>query len=112
MVRGTLSKKLGGKSDLATFFPNMSRIEGSSQGVAEEYRCLRGWKGCLEDGRFVRRRGFFWDRRRAISEARVDNAEVRVMDRLPLPSDRIDETLIRVEWPDPTGKYRPSGCAP
>lgn len=36
---------------------------------------------------------------------RVDNAEVRVMDRLPLPADRIDETLIRVEWPDPTGKY-------
>lgn len=29
------------------------------------------------------------------------------MDRLPLLSDRIDETLIRVEWPDPTGKYRP-----
>lgn len=27
------------------------------------------------------------------------------MDRLPHPADRIDETLIRVEWPDPTGKY-------
>lgn len=31
---------------------------------------------------------------------------VRVMDRLPHPADRIDETLIRVEWPDPTGKCR------
>lgn len=29
---------------------------------------------------------------------------VHVMDRL-LPADRIDETLIRVEWPDPLGKY-------
>lgn len=42
---------------------------------------------------------------------RVDNAEVRVMDRLPHPTDRIDETLIRVEWPDPTGKYTRPGCA-
>lgn len=33
-------------------------------------------------------------------------ALVRVMDRLPLPTDRIYETLIRVEWPNPTGKYR------
>lgn len=33
---------------------------------------------------------------------------VRVMDRLPHPADRIDETLIRVEWPDPTGKCRPA----
>ena len=32
--------------------------------------------------------------------------DVRVMDRLPHPADRIDETLIRVEWPDPTGKCR------
>lgn len=32
---------------------------------------------------------------------------VRVMDRLPhlpIATDGIDETLIRVEWPDPTGK--------
>lgn len=36
--------------------------------------------------------------------------EARVMDRLPIPPDRIDETLIRVEWPDPTAKYQ--GCAP
>jgi len=43
-------------------------------------------------------------RRRAII-GRVDNAEARVMDRLPHPADRIDETLIRVEWPDPMGKY-------
>lgn len=40
----------------------------------------------------------------------VDNTEARVMDRLPIPPDRIDETLIRVEWPDPTAKYQ--GCAP
>lgn len=31
----------------------------------------------------------------------------RVMERLPIPPDRIDETLIRVEWPDPTGECRP-----
>lgn len=49
------------------------------------------------------RRGFFGEGRSA--NGRVDNAEVRVMDRLPHPADRIDETLIRVEWPDPTGKY-------
>lgn len=41
----------------------------------------------------------------------VDNAEARVMGRLPIPPDRIDETLIRVEWADPTGKHR-QGCAP
>ena len=42
----------------------------------------------------------------------MDNTKARVMDRLPLLTDRIDETLIRVEWPDPTGKYREPGCAP
>jgi len=51
------------------------------------------------------RRGFFEFGEGRSAPRRVDNAEVRVMDRLPHPADRIDETLIRVEWPDPTGKY-------
>lgn len=62
------------------------------------------WAGCLVDGRTTGEKNLLPGR--AISaQERVDNAEVRVMDRLPLPGDRIDETLIRVEWPDPTGKY-------
>lgn len=64
-----------------------------------------GWAGCLVDGRTYNRRGFFEFGEGRSAPRRVDNAEVRVMDRLPHPADRIDETLIRVEWPDPTGKY-------
>lgn len=60
------------------------------------------------------RRGFFgFGEGRSAAVGRVDNAEIRVMDRLPHPADRIDETLIRVEWPDSTGKYsaRPAAHA-
>lgn len=64
-----------------------------------------GRAGCLVDGRTYNRRGFFEFGEGRSAPGRVDNAEVRVMDRLPHPADRIDETLIRVEWPDPTGKY-------
>lgn len=65
-----------------------------ARGEEEEYRGISMRKGCLEallDG---------------AGEPKGWTIQARVMDRLPIPSDRIDETLIRVEWPDPTGKYR------
>lgn len=59
-----------------------------------------GSRGCLEDVRTQER--ILWDRGSTVDEG--GQCRVRVMDRLPHPTDRIDETLIRVEWPDPTGK--------
>lgn len=62
-----------------------------------------GSRGCLEDVRT--REKILWDWRATGVEG--GQCRIRVMDRLPHPTDRIDETLIRVEWPDPTRKCQP-----
>lgn len=96
------------QGDLPASFPNpppSDRTQEERRGGWSNVDAGKGWEGCLEDGRSTGR-GFFGFAEGAIAVEGGQYTEVRVMDRLPLPSDCIDETLIRVEWPDPTGKYR------